>query len=232
MSHDTAMSNELSIRRPRSAMLSDGRANQKRRTQQALRDAALALFDAGQQPTLQQIADKAMVSRATAYRYFSSVEALIHDAAFDRAVAQLDDVFAQGDDPVEAIGRAAEMVNGVLLNDEAGTHIIERSFMQVWLDNAADARPPRPGRRMKYIEPIVARLADRLGRDAQARLRIGLAMVMGSEAVLAMRDVAGASVESAIAAGRWAAHALVMQALAEEARRARRKTAARRRRTR
>jgi hypothetical protein len=140
-------------------------------------------------------------------------------------------VFAQGDDPVEAIGRAAEMINRVLLDDEAGTHIIERSFIQVWLDNAADARPPRPGRRMKYIEPIVDRLSDRLGRDAQARLRIGLAMVMGSEAVLAMRDVAGASVESAIVAGRWAAHALVRQALAEDVGQARPIKAARRRRT-
>jgi predicted transcriptional regulator YheO len=70
-----------------SASFPSHRANQKRRTQQALRDAALALFDAGQRPTLQEIADKAMVSRATVYRYFSSVEALIHDAAFDRAVA-------------------------------------------------------------------------------------------------------------------------------------------------
>jgi AcrR family transcriptional regulator len=195
--------------------LLDGRANQKQRTYQALLDAALELSDAGHQPTLQDIANKAMVSRATVYRYFPSADTLIHEAYFGRAAVPLDEFIAPGTDPVEAIGRAAEVMNRLLLSDEAGLHIVERAFMQIWLDNASGDRPSRMARRMKYIDPIVDSLSDRLDEAAGLRLRTALAMTMGTEAVLAMRDVAGATTEDAIAAGIWAAQSLIRQALAE-----------------
>src|SRR3712207_963892 len=111
--------------------LQDGRANQKQRTYQALLDAALELTDAGRQPTLQDVAAKAMVSRATVYRYFPSVDALIHEAYFGRAAVPLEEFVAPGTEPVEAIGRAAEVMNRLLLDDEAGVHIVERAFMQL-----------------------------------------------------------------------------------------------------
>jgi AcrR family transcriptional regulator len=195
--------------------LKDGRANQKQRTYQALLDAALELSDAGQQATLRDIANKAMVSRATAYRYFPSVDALIHEAYFGRAAVPLDSFIAPGADPVEVAGRAAEVMNGLLLGNEAGLHTVERAFMQIWLDNGPDDRPSRMARRMNYIDPIIDSLAELLDQAARFRLRTALAMTMGTEAVLAMRDVAGASREQAIAAGIWAAQSLVRQALAE-----------------
>lgn len=192
-----------------------GRVNQKRRTRQALIEAALALSEAGHRPSLQEVAEKALVSRATAYRYFPSVEGLVHEAYLERVVASLERTVIAGESPAEAAGRAAADINGLLLQDEIGLHVIERSFMQVWLDNAADARPPRAGRRMKFIDPIVAALAATLDSVARERLRTALSMVIGVEAVLSMRDVAGASAEHAIAAGNWAAKALVAQALSE-----------------
>ncbi|QOL51795.1 TetR/AcrR family transcriptional regulator [Massilia litorea] len=198
--------------------LQAGRASQKQRTYQALLDAALVLSEAGQQPTLQDIARKAMVSRATAYRYFPSVDALIHEAYFGRGVVPLDEVMAPGAEPVQAAGRAADAMNRLLLGDEAGVHIVERAFMQMWLDNASEERPARMARRMNYIDPIVASLADRLDDAARSRLRTALAMTMGTEAILAMRDVAGASREEAVAASIWAAQSLVRQALAEAGR--------------
>lgn len=195
--------------------LQKGRANQKQRTYQTLLDAALALSEAGQQPTLRDIANKAMVSRATAYRYFSSVDALIHEAYFGRSAVPLHTFIAPGTDPVEAVGRAAELMNSLLLGNEPGVHIVERAFMQMWLDNVSDDRPSRMARRMGYIDPIVDSLSHRLDESAMRRLRTALAMTMGTEAVLAMRDVAGASKEQAIAAGIWAARSLIRQALAE-----------------
>jgi AcrR family transcriptional regulator len=195
--------------------LQEGRANQKQRTYQALLDAALGLSDAGQQPTLRDIANKANVSRATAYRYFPSVDALIHEAYFGRAAVPLDTFIAPGTDPVEAVGRAAEVMNGLLLENEAGVHTVERAFMQIWLDNVSDDRPSRMARRMNYIDPIVDSMSDLLDEAARSRLRTALAVTMGTEAVLAMRDVAGASREQTIAAGIWAAQSLIRQALAD-----------------
>ena len=194
---------------------SEGRINQKRRTRQALMEAALALSESGSRPTLPEVAEKALVSRATAYRYFPSVEALVHEAYLEHVVRSMEQAFVTSDDPIEAIGAAAEAVNRLLLQDEVGTHVIQRSFMQVWLDNAEDARPPRAGRRMKFIEPVLEKLSEQLDPAARARLRIALTLTIGVEAVLSMRDVAGASVDEAIEAGRWAARALVAQAISE-----------------
>ncbi|WP_064735970.1 TetR/AcrR family transcriptional regulator [Azohydromonas australica] len=194
-----------------------GRVNQRRRTQRALIEAVLALHDEGAQPTFAEVAERALVSRATAYRYYASVEALLSEALFERSVPPLDEVFRPGDDPVQAIGRAVRDFNRLLVQDEAALHVMERSFMSVWLDNTPDARPPRPARRLQYIGPLVEALRNELPPAARKRLAQALAMVAGPEAVLSLRDVAGATVEEVLDASAWAAMALVQAARAQTA---------------
>lgn len=195
---------------------SEGRTNQKRRTRRALIEAALALCEGGRTPTFAEVAEHAMVSRATAYRYYSSVEALISDAMFEHAVRPLQSLYRPGeDDPLEAIGRAASALNELLINDEVGLHVVERSFMSAWLENPPHARPSRPARRMQYIEPIVDALKGQLTPAARKRLTAALSLTMGTEAVLALRDVAGVDPNHTAAISAWAAQALMRQALAE-----------------
>lgn len=193
----------------------DTRANQKRRTRQALIDAALALREEGRDPSFAEVAERALVSRATAYRYFSSVEALLSETSTEVAMRPLEHVYRPGDDPAQAIGRAAGEINRILLGDDVGLHVMERSFMSVWLENEPDNRPARPGRRLLYIRPIVDALKNELPPAARKRLAQALVMVMGTEAALALLDIAGASTEEALAASVWAAQALVQQARAE-----------------
>ena len=54
-----------------------GRTNQKRRTRAALISAARELIVAGESPTVERAADRAAVSRTTAYRYFTNQRELI-----------------------------------------------------------------------------------------------------------------------------------------------------------
>jgi AcrR family transcriptional regulator len=193
---------------------SQGRVNQKLRTRQALIEAAVALRDEGHQPTVAQAAERAKVSRATAYRYFPTVEALISETAADRDMPPLERVWRPGDDPVKGIGLAANALNKLLLGDEVGLHVMERSFMTVWLENESH-EPLRPGRRLSYIEPIVDSMRDVLAPRARKRLKQALSIVMGTEALIAVRDISGASLEESLDASAWAARALVRQALAE-----------------
>jgi AcrR family transcriptional regulator len=193
-----------------------GRVNQKLRTRQALIDAAIAMRDEGQHPTLAQVAERARVSRATAYRYFPSLEALISETAADREMKPLESFWRPGDDPVKGIGQAANALNSLLLDDEIGLHVMERSFMTVWLENESHETPLRPGRRMSYIEPIVDSLKDVLTPRARKRLKQALSIVIGTEALIAVRDISRASVEESLDSAAWAARALVRQALAEE----------------
>ncbi|WP_137805203.1 TetR/AcrR family transcriptional regulator [Pseudomonas sp. G(2018)] len=195
---------------------SQGRANQRNRTRQALIEAAVELRDEGLNPTVAQVAERARVSRATAYRYFPSPEALISETAADRDMQPLERFWRPGDDPVKGIGLAANALNKLLIDDEIGLHVMERSFMTVWLENESHEAPLRPGRRMSYIEPIVDSLKDELTPRARKRLKQALSIVMGTEALIAVRDISGASVEESLDAAAWAARALVRQALAED----------------
>jgi AcrR family transcriptional regulator len=197
--------------------LHNGRINQKRRTQQALLDAALSLRDAGKPLDMAAVAELAMVSKATAYRYFNSPEALLAMAHFERQVPLLDTFFRPGDDPARALGRAAREINALLAADERALHQLELSSMHLWLEARDDDPPPRPGRRLRLIDPVLVTLAPTLGAAATTRLRTALAMLMGTEAVIAARDVAGATMPDTLAAAEWAVEVLVREALAEAA---------------
>ena len=87
--------------------------------------------------------------------------------------------------------------------------------MTVWLENESH-EPLRPGRRMSYIEPIVDSLKDALSPRARKRLKQALSIVMGTEALIAVRDIGGASIKESLDTAVWAAQALVRQALAED----------------
>jgi AcrR family transcriptional regulator len=193
----------------------EDRSNQKRRTRQALIDAALALRDEGRNPTFAEVAERALVSRATAYRYFSSFDALISETAADRDMTPLERFWQPGDNPVDGIGLAANALNRLLIDDEVGLHVMERSFMTVWLESGSHETSLRPGRRMNYIDPIVDSMKDVLTPAARKQLRQALSVVMGTEALIAVRDISCASIKEALDATAWAARSLVRQALAE-----------------
>ena len=78
-----------------------GRANQLRRTRKDLLQAAARLTSQGRNPSLEEIAEEAMVSRATAYRHFPDVTALL-EASLDIDTPQAEEVFRGGPatDPV------------------------------------------------------------------------------------------------------------------------------------
>ena len=63
----------------------DARPNQKARTRKDLLQAAARLLGKGRKPSLEEVAAEALVSRATAYRYFPDLNALLVEAAIDVA---------------------------------------------------------------------------------------------------------------------------------------------------
>src|SRR5215210_4385026 len=68
----------------------EGRVNQKRRTRAAIVAAAMELVEQGQSPTVAEVADAALVSRATAYRYFPTQEYLLFEAALESTRSDID----------------------------------------------------------------------------------------------------------------------------------------------
>lgn len=195
--------------------LERGRTNQKRRTRQALLDAAARLVAQGRSPSLAEVAEEALVSRTTAYRYFPSIEALLGEAFFERELPAAEELFAEPvGDPVDRVLLVEERMNGVLFAQEVATHVVVRNTIDAWLASDPADRPVRPGRRLALLDAALEPLTGRLEPAALRRLRNGLALAIGTEAVLATRDVCGLEADEAREVTRWAAEALVRRALA------------------
>ena len=71
----------------------------------------------------------------------------------------------------------------------------------------------RPARRLTYIDQAIEPYREELGTDTTELLRHSLAMVIGSEAVIALADACKLDENEARAVTRWACEALVAHAL-------------------
>ena len=97
--------------------IADGRANQKTRTRRAVIDACRDLVRTGAEVTMPEVARRALVSEATAYRYFPDLTSLLAetiDGLWPSPAEALAPV-ASSADPVERVRFACEfLLRGVL----------------------------------------------------------------------------------------------------------------------
>ena len=202
------------LARVRTTATEAGRVNQKLRTRQALIAAAKDLVDAGGSPTLAEVAERALVSKTTAYRYFASAEDLITEVFFDREFPTVATVFDSVDeDPNERVLAVEAAVNDALLANELAMRTIVRNSLDPSLTGTDDP-PLRPGRRTALIAEAIAPLEQELSPDGLEQLGHALALVIGPEAIIAARDVCGLSPDQTRDVTRWAAAALLAQARA------------------
>ena len=193
--------------------------NQRNRTRAAIIEAATALLREGRPPTVAEAAERALVSRATAYRYFPTQESLLLDVANVEALLEpVEDLVASfpTDDAEQRLAALADTFTQAMLSDEALIRTGERIYMDTWLANQSDGNhtPVRAGRRMRYIDEALRPLGDRLDEPARKRLRCALALALGTHAVIAMKDSAGLDDDEEIVATlEWAASALLRTAL-------------------
>jgi AcrR family transcriptional regulator len=190
-----------------------GRPNQKRRTRKALLEAAARLMKNGRgMPTLEDVAEEALVSRATAYRYFPGVEPLLVEASLDIAMPEAGELFDRGApaDPVQRLKRVDEAVDSVIHGNEAAIRTMLVHSLQQKLGGNGDPLPARQNRRTALIEAALAS-AD-FDADARDKLAKALALVVGSESMLVFRDVLQLTDDEARAVKDWAIEALVAAA--------------------
>jgi AcrR family transcriptional regulator len=178
---------------------SQGRVNQKRRTQAAIVGACRELIDAGAEITMPAVARAAEVSEATAYRYFPDLASLLREAIVglwpDPSTA-LEGV-RSSQDPVERVAAAAEfLTRHVVRYQSAVRAMISASITR------ADAAAFRPGYRFRLIDEALAPLADATSGIEQAaltQLKLDLAVIIGAEAVFTLTDLCGLPPEAAVA---------------------------------
>jgi AcrR family transcriptional regulator len=194
-------------------METSGRPNQKMRTRKDLLQAAARLMKQGKKPSLEEIAEEAMVSRATAYRYFPSVEALLLETALDIA-SPAPDMFAGDEsiDPIKRVQRADAAMHDMVLAQETTMRLflanaLERSVHAASQD--AEAPPLRQNRRTPLIEAALAPAKKQFAPKDYDRLGKALALVIGTEAQIVCKDVLRLQDKEARAVKAWAIAALI-----------------------
>jgi len=189
------------------------RTNQKERTHQAIVSAAARLVDGGcANPTIDDIAEEALVSRATVYRYFESTADVLWQVFSDRHM--LDAEAARpitSDDLTERVLSAEENVNDYLFRNHEGT----RAFERVMLERRVQGRSTdedRPGRRFRQIDAALAPLEPRIDPDELEVVQHALSLAIGSQAMIALLDTGRLDAERARDVTRFACRAIVNEA--------------------
>jgi AcrR family transcriptional regulator len=191
------------------------RLDQKLRTRAALLHAARDLVSLGQTPSIADVADAAKVSRATAYRYFTRQEDLLAEVPLDEAAPTVASLFSE-DAPTDPEDRVALVQNA--LYDLSRDHETEfRLFLRTSITRAlrdADGTsdPFRGSRRTALLTEALAPLAGELSSAEIDRLKAALAMLVGTEPMIVLRDVLRLEHDRARESGEWAVRQLVRAA--------------------
>jgi AcrR family transcriptional regulator len=204
---------------------SAGRSKQKMRTRRALIDAALKLAREGKSPTMAEVAEEALVSVPTAYRYFSSPQQLWLEVSMFASVRA-------GDDPGDALAQVSDhdvprrleaMVKTVgwpQFDDEAMWRNVVQATLERWFSQAGlpeDERVPIRGEaRMRWITEALKPLQGQMSDETLRRLTVGVALTLGTEALITLRDVCHLDPEEAKQMEMWATLALLKAALQED----------------
>lgn len=176
-----------------------GRANQKLRTRTAIVQAAAELSRTGREVTMPEVAKAALVSEATAYRYFPDLASLLREAIAGQlpTPAEALQPVADSDDPVERIAAATEF----LLRHVLARQGVVRAMIAATVVRPADSAA-RPGLRFGLIDHALSPLAETLGAAdpaALTQLKRDLAVVVSAEALFSLTDLNGLDPEDAIA---------------------------------
>ena len=196
---------------------SSGRVAQRARTRAALLTSALDLIRRGQRPTVEEAALAVGISKRTAYRYFISQDHMLADAALEGLRGQMDALFVtQGAAGADAHGRLTSLAAAV--REMGERHEPElRTMIRAALDMSSDAQrpaaPARGGRRLEWVKTALEPVKDRLSVEAYAQLVAALAVCIGIDALIVLRDVCGLSGTEAEKVMSWAAKALLDRAL-------------------
>ena len=200
---------------------------QKGRTRRALLDAAVRLVTAGAQPSVAEVADAASVSRRTAYRYFPTQEQMLVEAALEgvrgimaKAIAgppatrrDVADVEARLDRAVHALQHSAAA------NEQLLRTMTRLTVSTPGKPAPGDRSTPKRGyRRIEWIELALAPVRKSLGKRRYERLVSAIAMCVGIEALIVLRDLRGLPEREAEEVSRWAAAVLLRASLADSAR--------------
>lgn len=174
-----------------------GRAAQRRRTRRAIVDATMGLLARGVEPSVNDIAEAAEVSRRTVYLHFPTLDQLLLDATVGAVNVDVDAALARfsSDDPHERLRTLVrELFRTMRESLPLGRKLIK---LTVDTPEPSGGATRRGHRRIGWIEWVVEPLRAELPTKGMDELVSSLCLVIGWEAFIALADVRGLSPRAA-----------------------------------
>ncbi|WP_116073671.1 TetR/AcrR family transcriptional regulator [Asanoa ferruginea] len=194
---------------------STGRTAQKSRTRLALVAAARDLLATGLTPQVEDAAQRAGISRTTAYRYFPNQRSLL--LAAQPTISP--DSLLPPDAPTDATARLDLLVTEFARYNFTWEPQL-RAALRLALDPGADQPVLRQGRAIGWIAEALTPLRDSHPRIDIGRLATAIRSATGIETLIWLVDIAGYSPEQATDTVKATARALLDAAVKhDEARR-------------
>ena len=189
-----------------------GRTHQKARTRSAMVAAAREFLAEGVTPTVEQAAQRAGISRTTAYRYFANQRALLLASYPELAATSLLDSDAPAD-AVERLDLVTENMARQLLEHEPELRAMLRLSLEP--DVTPERLPLRKGRALPWIEDALSPLQQRIPQPELRRLALAIRATIGIEPLVWLTDVGGLSREQACDVMRSSARAVLQAKLTQ-----------------
>jgi AcrR family transcriptional regulator len=177
--------------------------------------AARELLAEGVDPTIEQAAERAAISRTTAYRYFPNRRALLIASYPELKASSL-----LGDSPPEDPAARLELVTENIARQVLEHEPELRAMLRLSLESpphAQDSLPLRQGRAIGWISDALSPLRGRIPEPELHRLVLAIRAALGIEALVWLTDIGGLSREEAADLMRSSARTLLRAALAEAA---------------
>jgi len=194
----------------------NGRERQRLRTRKDLLQSATRLVKEGRKPTLEEVAEAAMVSRATAYRYFSSVDAILAESGLDMSIPSEDELFADdtSTDAFERVWKADQAINRVTFENHISARMTLASLLEqsVQTEGRDSDTPVRQNRRASLIAAALTPVRNQFNRADIENLAGALALFIGIEAMVVFKDVLRMDDKKSEKIRRWAIRALIAAA--------------------
>jgi AcrR family transcriptional regulator len=190
-----------------------GRTQQKARTREALIEATRELLAEGLTPKVEDAAERAGMSRTTAYRYFPNQRSLLLAAQ-----PQIQPRTLLGDDAPDDVTARLDRVMAAFSRYNLDWEPQLRTALRLSLEPGATKPLLRQGRAIGWIEEALEPLRHSHPHVDVHRLAIAIRSATGIETLIWLLDIADQTHDQAAETVRRTAHALLDAAVRQQVR--------------
>jgi len=168
--------------------ITKGRVKQKLQTRSIILNAAKSLMQKEKKITLEDVAKKAKISRATMYRYFSNIDLLFTEASIDIHHKSSEQIFEEVKELTFAnkIFYIQNHYNELAQKNEI---VFRRYLSAVLTESIVSKKQLRGARRMESLNKALEPYKDTLSEDTFKKLVDVSSVLMGIDSLIICKDV-------------------------------------------